>query len=95
MPWPALPWIIGGIVALFVGGLALAVIFDWFEDNKTPTSSHGELIKRKLANGDYKVVAGIFDKRGVRTASETWETNELDDELKDYFGDKHRVRVEL
>jgi len=95
MPAPLVWWVLAGLAALFVGGLALAVVFDWFEENRTPTTSHGELIKEKLANGDYRVVAGVFDRRGVRTAAQAWETDELDDDLKEYFGSRNRVRIEL
>jgi F0F1-type ATP synthase assembly protein I len=83
------------IAALLVGGLALASVLGWFNDNVTDTSEYGELIKTQLKNGDYRIVAGVFDTRGHRTATQEFQTDELDDDLKDYFGQLNKVRVEL
>jgi hypothetical protein len=88
-------WILGGLAALFIGGLALAAVLNWFNDRKVTTSGWGDLVKQRMASGNYRVIGGIFDKRGVRTATQVWETEELDDDLKSYFGNRNQVRVEL
>lgn len=88
-------WILAGIAALFVVSLALGEVLGWFDDNTTVSTQYGELIKERLANGNYRVVAGVFDKRGVRTAKNAWETEELDEDLEEYFGHRNRIRVEL
>jgi hypothetical protein len=97
MQW--LLWIIagiaGGIATYFVVRLALSQVLGWFELNKTDSSKYGELIKEYLASGKYRIVAGIFDKRGIQTATNVWETAELEDDLAQYFGNRNRVRVEL
>ena len=91
----AIWWPLIAISALFIVRLALSKILDWFQNNKTSTSSYGELIKERLASGDYRVVAGIFDKRGIKTANTSWEADELDDDLKQYFKGRDRLRVEI
>lgn len=88
-------WILAAIAGIFVAGLTLGAIFGWFDENTQPTSSHGELIKKRLRDGNYKIVAGVFNKRGVRTAETAWETDELDSDLAEYFDGRNRVRVEI
>ena len=87
-------WIIPAILGM-IAMLAYESIRDWFSAHKTVTSSHGELVRQKLASGNYRVVAGVFDRRGTRTAEAAWETSKLDDELKEKFGRSNRVRVEI
>ncbi len=92
MPW----WLIPAILTvLLAGALTLSVVLDWFKGNKTSTSAYGTLIKERLANGNYKVVGGIFNAYGTRTATREWETSELDDELKAYFRSGDSARIEL
>ncbi len=88
-------WVIGGLAGLFLVGLAWSLIEDWLEANTTPSSDHAELIKERLSSGNYRVIAGVFDRRGRQTAHETWETDELDDDLKEKFGRRNRIRIEL
>jgi hypothetical protein len=88
-------WILGGLAALFVATLALGEVFGWFEENTAVDSEYGALIKERLANGNYRVVAGIFDKRDVQTAVNEWETEELDEDLEEYFGPYDHIKVEF
>jgi hypothetical protein len=88
-------WILAGLIALFLVGLALSTILSWFQKNKTVTSEYGELIKERLSSGTYRIIGGIFDKHGLKTAEHMWETDKLDDDLKQYFGNRDKVRVEL
>lgn len=83
------------IGAIFVIELALSTIMGWFNRNTTIDSSYGELIKKKMQSGDYKVIAGVFDNRGVETVSNEWEAEKLDEDLEEYFGGRSKVRVEL
>ena len=87
--------VIPAVIAMFVGCLALADVLGWFEDNASINSSHGELIKTRLKNGNYKVIAGVFNKRGTRTATHSWEADELDSDIQSAFGRKSRIRVEV
>ncbi len=89
-------WWVIGVIAVFCGAaLALSEVLDWLDDNKTAASDYGELVKERLESGDYRVVAGIFNHRGVCTASQAWEADELEDDLREQFGRRYRIRVEL
>ena len=88
-------WLLLGIGALLVVGLALSDVFGWFEDNTTVSTEYGGLIKERLASGNYKVVAGVFDRHDNCTAAHEWETDELDEDLREYFGPYDEIRVEF
>lgn len=89
-------WIIPLLIGLvFVGALSFAAIQSWLESNRTPDSRYGELIKQKLRDGKYRVVAGVFNKRGHATATQSWETDHLDDDLQQRFGRRSKIKVEL
>lgn len=88
-------WLIAVLATIFVVALTLSAVFDWLNANKTPDSKYGELIKQHLAGGKYRIVAGIFDARDVRTAQSQWETEQLDETLAQAFGNRDTIRVEL
>jgi hypothetical protein len=88
-------WILAGLIALFLVRLALSTVLSWFQENRTVTSEYGELLKERLSSGKYRIIGGIFDKRGLKTAEHMWETDKLDDDLRQYFGNRDKVRVEL
>jgi len=91
MPWW---WIASAIVALFVAGaIAYAMIENWLASEWTSTTSHAELIKEELDNGQYRVIAGVFDNSGARTASQAWEADELDAELEEQFGSHRKILI--
>jgi len=87
------------LMALIIGvslvGLAWSLIEDWLKSNTTPASDHAEFIKERLNNGQYRIIAGVFDRHGGQTAHNTWETEELCDDLKEKFGHRDRIRIEL
>jgi hypothetical protein len=83
---------------ILLGGLALvsvawSAIEGWLDANRTPTTAYAEVLKERLAGGKYRVVAGVFDRHGHRTAQTEWEADELGDDLKKRFGRKNRIRV--
>jgi hypothetical protein len=87
-------WIASAIAALFVvGAVAYSAIRRWVASNWRPTTSHAELIKEQLSNGQYRVVGGVFDISGVQTASQAWDADELDAELRQQFGSRTRIRI--
>ncbi len=87
--------ILGAVAGLFIITLTWTAISEWFAQNKTVNSTYGQLIKKKLANGNYKVIAGIFNKSGTRTAIQAWETDELDEQVNDKFGNSNQIRITL
>ena len=92
MPWW---WLAIAIVGIFITGLTWNIISEWFSRNTTADTSYGELIKQKLKNGHYKIIAGVFNKHHLQTATHTWETDELGDDVKKVFGKSNHIRVEL
>jgi hypothetical protein len=54
---------------------------------------YADLIRKTLDSGRYTVIAGVFDRNGTRTASKTWETEKLDNELSKRFMDRETIRV--
>jgi|GEM_PF-6260365 len=89
-------WLILGVVTgIFIITLTWTAISEWFADNKTVDSAYGQLIKKTLANGNYKVIGGIFNKSGTRTAIQAWETDELDEKINNKFGKSNQIRLKL
>jgi hypothetical protein len=92
--------VIGILLALLVGATLLAIlswsdISSWFHTNTTRVSQYGEIIKERLASGNYKVVAGIFDKRNNRTANTTWTAREIDESLRNKFTGSNQIVVDV
>jgi len=91
MVWWLIPAILG---VIFVVGIALSTINDWFIENQTVNSSYGEIIRERLKDGNYKVVAGVFNRSGNCTAQQAWE-GELDSDLQQAFAGERVIRIEL
>jgi hypothetical protein len=76
------------LFALFFAGV-VAELLSWNDVNgwmTTQDAAHvGELVKSRLDNGNYKIVAGVFNAGGVKIATKDWEAVELDDEIKSKF----------
>ena len=88
-------WFIAAAAGLFLVAVTLSTVFDWLNANKTPLTKYGVLMKERLASGNYRVVAGIFNSHDVRTAQSQWETEQLDETLTQAFGNRNTIRVEL
>ena len=90
-----------GIIALFcVSSLCWEVVNEWFQENKTLQKNEiGCLIKKRLENGNYKVIGGIFTKGILKTkkcvSSKAWEAEELDSDLEEKFNGKNKVVLEI
>jgi len=86
-------------VLLFAGLVVACLTWDtlmsWFASNKSSISDYGEIVAEKLNNGNYSVVAGVFDKRRKNLSQQTWEASELDSELSSRLGGRSRLRVEI
>jgi hypothetical protein len=89
-------WLIPvAIAALLAVALTLSVVFDWFGENVVSDTTHGELIRERLRNGNFRVVAGVFNTRGEVTSAQEWETERIDSDLAGYFGPHDHIRVEV
>jgi hypothetical protein len=87
-----------GTLLVILGGLALvsvawSAVEGWLDANRTPTTAYAEILKKRLTSGKYRVVAGVFDRHGHRTAQTEWEADELGDDLKRRFGNENRIIV--
>lgn len=77
------------ILAAAAGGTAIAVVAwstvrNWVWGHQVPQGT-GEIVKKKLTNGEYVVVAGVFSRSGAKVATETWRARQLDSELEGEF----------
>jgi len=77
-----------------IASLAWSAIKSWFSENALPTTSYGELIKKKLSNGNYEVISGVFNNNTC-IAKKKWVAKELDDDLKSKFGNQKIIKIEL
>ena len=88
------------LIALLLAGAVVAClpwseISSWLTSRKNSVSDYAEIIKERLSNGNYKVIAGVFNKHGVKTSAQTWEAKDLDTELESKFGGSNLIRVEI
>lgn len=87
-------WLAAGIAALFIVGLALSRVMDWFADNRIG-NEYGIMMRERLASGNYRVVAGVFDKHETMTAVQSWEAEALEGDLDQFFEGHDRVKIDL
>jgi hypothetical protein len=85
---------IAGVI--FIAKIAYDAIKDWIADarDEYPDADTVELVRTRLADGNYRVVSGIFED-GVKLESQTWEGEKLDAELKAEFGRKNKIVYDL
>lgn len=88
-------WLFGLVVALFILELTWSAIQNWMKTHTSASSSHVELIKEKLASGNFRVVAGVFSSSGKCTAKQAWEADKLDDELRKTFGGRRSIKLDI
>jgi hypothetical protein len=87
------------IIAL-LGGVVLAClswneIETWLNKAKQPDSLFGEIIRERLASGEFRVVANVFSKAQNKTASEEWRAQSLDETLEKKFAHRDKLRVRV
>lgn len=78
-------WLLAGLVLLATATLAFSVISDWIGGNTDQNSETAALLKERLDSGNYKIIAGIFNRQGTMTATQAWEVDECDEQLNDLF----------
>jgi uncharacterized membrane protein YkvA (DUF1232 family) len=87
---------IAGIVAVSATVALVVIAFDeikkWIDSSvaKHPDADTAEIIREKLENGKYRIVAGVF-KNNVKLETQEWEAEKLDDELEAKFGEKDKI----
>ncbi len=82
MPFPLLILLVGAVVggAILIAVLEWTRVEGWIRAHQIP-NGFGEVMQERLANGRYRVVAGVFTRSGTRRGKTIWEAGELDSEL--------------
>jgi hypothetical protein len=75
--------------------LAWQTISDWLAKSKVEAGDSGVLIRENLANGNYRIVCGVFSKNGEQRQQTVWECSSLDSELKRKLSGKDHVTIKL
>lgn len=79
------------IAALFLATIAWSAIETFFEENVNDNSKYVTIIRERIADGNVKVIAGVFDSRDNVTATQAWEGEKLDEELENIFGQQDQI----
>lgn len=89
----AIKALIIGASIVIIAMLTWLMVRNWLSSHKNSNSDYGTLIKKRINNGDVRVVANVFSKHGTKRASQTWDAEEIDDELKRKFRHSNRIYV--
>ncbi len=81
------------VTLLWIACLTWKILENWTTENVINDSSCIAIIKERLANGDYKVVAGVFDQREELQTASGWKTEELENELEEEFRNNNDLIV--
>jgi hypothetical protein len=96
MPMNIIFWTLTALVG--IGVVALLTwnsIRDWLYSNRVNYDDYGVLIKEAIGSGKVRVVAGVWNRRGEKTAQSSWEAERVDSELQGKFGLSDTVRITL
>lgn len=78
-----------------IATLAWQTVRSWLNGNRVSAGDSGTLIKESLANGNYRVVCGVFNASGSQRQQTVWECVELDSELKRRLANRDRLEINL
>jgi len=84
----AVAYAIAGLVVL-----SYSAVQEWIKQ-KAVTNGYVDLIKEKLENGHYTVIAGAFSPTGTAVAGRTWTNIRIDDSLRSQFGERNAIRIQ-
>ena len=87
--------IVAGIGLLGAAMLSWDTIRAWIKERTSAKTAYAEVIRTALSNGQYRVVAGVFDRTDNRIAVTTWDKAKLDAETRQRFGHQDRIRISL
>ncbi|NMC72952.1 MAG: hypothetical protein GYA56_01075 [Geobacteraceae bacterium] len=62
--------------------LCVNAVMDWMQSKRVHRTDYGKLVGRKLASGNYRVVAGVFSSGNHQRASKTWDEVTVDNDLR-------------
>jgi hypothetical protein len=78
-----------------IATLAWQTVTSWLSSNKVSVGDSGSLIKESLANGNYRVVCGVFNSSGSQRQQTVWECSSMDSELKQRLANKDKLTIDL
>src|ERR1035438_8387171 len=73
--------------------LAWQTINNWLSGNRVSVGDSGTVIKENLANGNYRVVCGVFNSTGSQRQKTVWECSNMDSELKRRLANRDKLIV--
>jgi hypothetical protein len=79
---------VAGLVAL-----SYSTVQEWISQESV-TNGYVDLIREKLTNGHYTIVAGAFSPTGSTVARKTWTNVKIDDQLRSHFGESNVFRIQ-
>jgi hypothetical protein len=88
------------LIPLIIGAVLLVVlvtykkVISWINSNIDRHSDYVGLIKERIASKKYRILAGVFNKNDEVTARNAWE-GKIDDELKEKFGNKNKLVIQI
>lgn len=75
--------------------LAWQTISHWLTGNKIAVGDSGTLVKESLANGNYRVVCGVFNPSGCQRQQTAWECSDMDSELTRRLANRDKITIDL
>lgn len=82
---------IGLAIAGVAASLSWEAIRSWIASRNK--AKYAKLVKRKLSNGNVRIITGVFDSGLNKIEEKSWEAASLDDELKAKFGPRNEVFI--
>ena len=100
MPWFIIPAIIVGTIALItLTVITIKKIRKWINENKTGIGKEKvEVIKQKMADGDYNVVVGVYKRPFIFkkfSGRANFEGKRIDDDLEWRMGKKKKIVMDV
>ncbi len=88
-----IPVAVAAAYALGLVALSYSAVQAWIKQ-KSVAHGYVDVIREKLENGHYTVIAGAFSPAGSRVAGKTWTNVKIDDALRSQFGEKNVIRIQ-
>jgi hypothetical protein len=88
-----IPVIVAAVYAAGLVALSYSAVQEWIKQ-KSVAHGYVDVIREKLDNGHYTVVAGAFSSSGAAIARKSWTNVRIDDALTSQFGGTNVIRIQ-
>lgn len=86
--------ILAAVAILGVAALSWKIIDQWiFQPRRN--ASYATVLKVAMANGNHRVVSGVFDNAGTLVDGNGWESKSIDSTLRKKFENSSIFRVNV